>query len=172
MRSRTGKCDLLDALDELPHISVALYAQASVAGFNLRSFRVERAAENNFFRILGDVHEPARSDGQPAEFGYVDVSLLVDFAEPQKRDVETAAGVKIELRRTVDHAAGISRVAEQRSGQQRAAVGAMLNGLEIPARASVGCNDCSDFIRNPESVVDDGSIAEFLLGSSGHDASN
>ena len=73
---------MLNALDELLHISVAFYAQASVAGFNFRAFRVERAAENNFLRILGDVHETAGSDGKSAELGYIDISLLVDFAEP------------------------------------------------------------------------------------------
>ena len=131
-RPRTRKRDLLDALDEFPHISVSLYSELSVACFNFRSFRVERAAENNFFRILGDIHESAWTYGKSAELGYVDVPPLVDFSEPQKGDVETAAGIEIELRRAVDHAAGISRIAEQRSGQQRAAVGAVFNGLEIP----------------------------------------
>ena len=65
--------------------------------------RRQGAAENDASGVLADIDEPADTDDLVAETADVDVSLRVDLRKREKRKVQAAAVVKVELGRLLDH---------------------------------------------------------------------
>ena len=63
----------------------------------------ERAAEHDALGVLTDVDEAARADDPVAESADIDIALRIDLCERKEREVQSAAVIKIELRRLFDH---------------------------------------------------------------------
>ena len=91
--------------------------------------------------------------------------MRIELAETEKGDVEAAAGIEVELRRRVDHGAGVAREAEDGARQQFAAIDAMLDGLDIAARPHIGGDQRRHRVRDAKAEIDDHAITEFVRGA-------
>ena len=98
--------------------------------------------------------------------------MRIEFAKPEEGDVEAAAGVEVELRGGVEHGGGVARVAEQHAVHQRAAVGAVLDGLVDAMLFAARGNQLGHRIGHADAVVDDrarlAGVEQFARGTPGH----
>jgi len=119
---------VLDLLDELLVLSVALDQQLALDDRDLEVARGEGAEEQHLLRVLADVDEAARA-GQPrAEPRYVDVAFPVGLREPEERRVQTAAVVEVELIGHVDDRLCVGGRTKVATAGRDAADGAGLGG--------------------------------------------
>ena len=83
--------------------------------------RQEGPQEDQLLGVLADVDEPARSGQFRAEPADVDVALGVGLGHAQKRRVQAAAVVEVELGGLIEDGVAVDRRAEIRSpgGQSR-----------------------------------------------------
>ena len=139
-----------------------------MAGFELCTLGIEGTTEHHLTRVLGNVDESAGTDRDPIEFGDIDISLLVNLTESEECRIQASSGIEVELRRCIDHTAGISGIAEQGACQQFPPVGSVLNRLVIAFVSSFCSQHRSNLIRDAESEVDHVSLTEFGFCSSGN----
>ncbi len=95
-----------------------------------RSPAVSVPPKTTHLRVLADVDESADADDPVAETADVDVALRVDLGEREKREVQAAAVVEVELRRLLDHRREVLSAARIAAGDRRAADQPLLVGQE------------------------------------------
>src|SRR6266404_7667141 len=88
---------VLDLVDELLVLAVALDQQLAVEDRDLEVAGRERAYEDDLLRVLADVDEAAGASKPRAEPRHVEVALLVGLRETEEGRVEAAAVVEVEL---------------------------------------------------------------------------
>ena len=91
------------------------------------------------------------------------------LAQAAQLQIQPAAGIEVELGRTMDVCRGVATEAEERPGEQVAAIHAMLDGLVVALGvASVG-DDAGDEVRHTEAVVDHRVVAvpDQIVGEEG-----
>src|SRR6478672_3985692 len=119
---------VLDLVDKLLVLAVALDQQFSRDHRDLEVARHERADEDDLLRVLADIDEAAGASQPRAKFRDVDVALLVGLRETEKGRVEPAAVVEVELIRHVEDRLGVGRRAEVEAAGRDAADDAGLRG--------------------------------------------
>ena len=124
-----------------------------MSNVNLRTLRVERAAEHDLLGILGNLDEAARPDEGTSEVRHVDVAVGIGFPHPEERDVHAAAAVVVELLDRRQDGIGISRRAEQRVVQQLPVVDALLDAHPQGVTGSLLGDHAEDPARDAEAEV-------------------
>ena len=89
-----GRADIRDQLDDF---AMPRDPQAAGPDLELRAFGIERAAEHDLLGILRDVDEAAGTDGDATKLGDVHVADLIDLAEAEKCEIQSAARIEVEL---------------------------------------------------------------------------
>src|SRR6266404_8553724 len=152
---RAGKGAVLDLVDELLVLAVALDQQLALDHRNLEVARRERAAQHHLLRVLADIDEAAGA-GQPrAELRHVEIAFLIRLGEPEEGRVETAAVVKVELIRHVDDRLRVGRRAEVEAPGRNAADDPGLGGQGHQVGDFFFGRDGGDPFGHPDAKIDD-----------------
>src|SRR5215831_4335636 len=120
--------DLLQFGHELPVPPFSANHRRAVLPADVEVTRGQRAAEDNASGVLADVDKAADPDDLVAETTDVDVSLGIDLREGQKREVQAAAVVEVELRGLLDHRREVLAATGIAAADRRAADDALLVG--------------------------------------------
>ena len=123
-----AESEVFDPFDELADLAFADDSQCAVFTGDLQAAAGEGAEEIDFTGVLTDVDESAGACGAGAEAADVDVARAVGLGHAEKRLIEAAAVVEIELGRLIDDRRGIGHGAKVEPGRGDAANAAGLDG--------------------------------------------
>ena len=147
---------VLDFLDELLRLAVFQNQQFSGVDRNFQIAGGKRTDKNYFLGLLRNIDEAARP-GQPrAEFGDIQVALLVGLGQPEESNVEAAAIVEIKLAGLVDNRLGVGRRAETQATGRYATDHAGLGGQRHQIDHLLLGGDIGDAFRHADAEIDHG----------------
>jgi hypothetical protein len=162
---------MFHSVHEFPDVAIVYDLQCAVVIDDLHFARDKGASEYDLLGVLADVDEAAGTSKARPEFRDVERAELIGLREAQKRDVEAAAVVEIELVGLVDHRLRVDRCAKIHAAGGYAADNAGLCGERDEIGDLFFAGDGGDAFGASDAEIDDAVWFEFERGAARDDLS-